>query len=293
MLSINQKKLKDSVKTLVSDFYKADDVDIASVVADFDKDKYEWITSFLHSYVYSAVIQYELQSFSRIMIDEKDEKANKSCVTKKYSIVKELTGRYGTMNKFILKGDKTAKVTYIWTWGESKKELYDTISNEFNIAKRAGMLGISPKCHDTFVCCSSKDDSCRKVIVSEYIRGESLEEWNKKEHSAAEKKLVSDKLKAKMDLMHSHGIIHNNLHPGNVIIELYAKGKLVKNVYLTDFQEAFDLGSRKAWDNNRFIKDDRSVLKTVYGKDRYSNNISDAVTFVAVKLIKGKQIKIN
>lgn len=55
-------------------------------------------------------------------------------------------------------------------------------------------------------------------IVMEYVAGRSLDEWLGGEPSLAQKKAVMNQLLDAVDCIHSHGIVHNDLSPQNILI---------------------------------------------------------------------------
>jgi len=96
------------------------------------------------------------------------------------------------------------------------------------IAKKAGELGIGPKFYDCFV--TIKDGAVKIIKSFEIINGKSWEntEWK----SAEEKASAVDKLNDAIHKMNEAGIIHHDLHSGNVMVD--TKGK----IYIIDYDMA-------------------------------------------------------
>jgi tRNA A-37 threonylcarbamoyl transferase component Bud32 len=105
---------------------------------------------------------------------------------------------------------------------------------EVEISKKAGELGIGPKIEDAYICFQENDSSCHGVIYMEWLEGKTLYDWLSKGRSTEEIAKVRDLVEAKIQKMHAHGIIHMDLHNGNVFILLDAKGE-VKDVSFIDY----------------------------------------------------------
>lgn len=296
MLSVNQKMLKAAVTEFVGDYYKASDTDIAAAmkiyagIKDNDNAMF-WMRRLVEPHLRVAVMKYELANFPQISISpdiKEDIDRRKACVPKKYTIIKPLPGNY-RVDKFLLRGNKVAKVVEIYEWEGPKKMLADAMLTEVAIARRAGLLGIGPKLHDAFVCCSS--DECSKVLVSDYVPGIPLNEWLAGIPSPSEalRTSVKEMIRDKLDKMHSHGVVHSGLTEKNVIVKKI--GARVVDVVFTDYQNAFDLGSRRMWDSNKFVKADRNILNVFDGRRIWEE---DSVThFVIVRMLKDKRVRLS
>jgi tRNA A-37 threonylcarbamoyl transferase component Bud32 len=293
MLKINLSKLNSKIDKHIKEYYGLTEKPITNPL---DKDK-QWIENMIAPYVEYAIINLELEGFSRINVSERydmskrdDNNVMMSCSKKKgYDVVKRLTDY---SNKYLVKGNKTAKVQRISLWEYKQKgEMKSALSNEFKIGQKAFELGVGPKVHDVFVCFNEQETNAYKVVVSDYIVGEPLEEWLNGTRTPEEKKQVYELVKSKIDKLHANGIIHNSLYAGNVIIVMQ-RGKIA-DVYITDYLNAKDTLDKSMWEFNDWIKNDRRVLNSILS-NKYFFDISDDVTlYVANKLIEKRDIIIS
>lgn len=122
------------------------------------------------------------------------------------------------------------------------------VSNAVKIAKKAAKLGIGPQLYDVFIAKDAKD-RIMIVKVAEIIDGKT---WADTEWESPEKKHAAAKeLRAHIQKMNEAGIIHHDLHSGNVMIDVsgriyiidYDLAKLVQNEeigFLHNFNKSFD-----------------------------------------------------
>jgi tRNA A-37 threonylcarbamoyl transferase component Bud32 len=122
-------------------------------------------------------------------------------------------------------GIKTEYIKHYYHPNQSPEAVRDAS----RIAKRAAELGIGPQLYDIFVTM----DTAGKVIivkVSQIINGETWAdtEWEtpEEQHAAAEK------LKAAIKKLNEAGIIHHDLHSGNVMVDTTGR------VYIIDYDLA-------------------------------------------------------
>lgn len=293
ILKINLSTLNAKISKYVNNYYKLSE---KPDVEELEKDKL-WIKGMVSNSVEFAIINLELKDIKRIDVSERvinwdHTPVMQGCIKKRgYDIEKRL-GEYS--NKFLLKGNKTAKVKVISLWEyKQKDEMKSVINNEFVICKKMETLGIGPKIFDSFICFNKAESKAYKVVISEYIHGVSLEEWIKEEHTPAERASVHSLVQKKIEKMHENGIIHNSLYytPGNVILKTL-RGKVV-DAYITDYVRSYDVQDKKMWDFNKWIQEDRQVLTTIKKVARSYSNSDDVINYVAHMLIKNKDIVIS
>jgi serine/threonine protein kinase len=87
---------------------------------------------------------------------------------------------------------------------------------EIRMATAAGKLGVSPKVRDSFFCCSPM--KCYYVIILERVDGPILHKWLASA-AQADKEAMYKKIDSLLDKLHQAGIVHNDLHQGNIIID--------------------------------------------------------------------------
>jgi tRNA A-37 threonylcarbamoyl transferase component Bud32 len=292
MLKINLSPLRNKIDSYVKEYYSLSE---KPELKEIDKDK-QWITAMISKFVDFSIIEIELKDLKSINIaeiakDYEDDTPAKKCISKKgFEIEKSLSH-----NKYILKNGKAAKIVLISMWQYSQKnEMKSVIENEFNISKKAEALGIGPKTYDTFICMNTTENRAYKVVVTEFIKGTSLAEWLKKDHSKEEKKNIHTILKKKLNKMHEHGIIHNSMNAENVILKFAQSSKTkISDLFITDYNHAYDVQDKKMWDYNQWIQSDRQILDNIMNKiDSYSNS-DDVLLYVSAKLIDNKDIIIT
>jgi predicted Ser/Thr protein kinase len=103
------------------------------------------------------------------------------------------------------------------------------VATAFKIALKAAEIGVGPKIYDTFI--THDDNGFANIVkVFEFLDGTSWEDaqWeNEKEKQHAVKIL-----KKKIELMNKEGIIHHDLHIGNVMVTKS------NDVFIVDFDRA-------------------------------------------------------
>ena len=105
----------------------------------------------------------------------------------------------------------------------------DRLKEVIAIGKKAGELGIGPQLYDVFVTVGS-DGIVQIIKLFELIDGKS---WEKTEWGGSlNKEDALDKLNAAIHTMNKTGIIHHDLHTGNVMVT--RRGQ----VYIIDYDRA-------------------------------------------------------
>jgi predicted Ser/Thr protein kinase len=293
MLKINLSQLQTKITKYVSKYYSLSE---KPDITELDKDKL-WIKGMVTNGVQYAIINLELKDIPQIevserLIDWNHVPAMQTCIKKRGYDVEKRLGE--SSNKFLLKGNKTAKLKWISLWEyKQKDEMKSVINNEFKICKKAETLGIGPKIYDSFICFNKADEKAYKVVISEYIHGISLEEWSVTERSTIERSFVHSIVQRKIEKMHEHGIIHNSLYysPGNIVLKT-VRGKVV-DAFITDFVRSYDVQDKNMWDYNKWIQEDRQVLLSIKKNARSYSNADDIVNYVAYMLIQNKDIVVQ
>lgn len=288
MLRINIDSLRKDVTQYVEQFYNLREAPAAFTLTDpKEKAQEQWVIPLIDGLVHFAVIKQELQHITKIF----NGKDGKDClVKKKLTIEKPLAGNRSP-NKFLLSNGSAAKIIPIYNWVSNKNELRDKVQNEMELTQKAAQLDIAPKVHDAFICCSSDENTCYSVVISDYVKGMNLADWLATEPSKAERQRLHDIFKAKLNTMHSSGILHRNLWEENVIVVTAGANNNVKDVFFTDFHSAIDMQNKKLWDTNNLVRYDRHLLpKVLSGKTTYDFNLDEVKKYVAYRLIKANKI---
>ena len=148
--------------------------------------------------------------------NEKPMEIRKKCETnyyikKKSNVIFDI-GAYGTINEVCLKTDCKYIVKMIPL---SHEQVYKTFLREALIAPMMEKIGVGPKIYDIFICLNAGyiimekwESSIRNIIVNDKFTKKHLEE-------------ISGLIKK----MHDKGVIHNDLHTGNILYKTDDNGK--------------------------------------------------------------------
>jgi tRNA A-37 threonylcarbamoyl transferase component Bud32 len=289
MLRINIDSLRKDVTQYVEEFYRLREAPTNTTLVDpKEKAQEQWVVPLIDSMVHFAIIKQELQHVTKIF----NGKDGKDClIKKKLTIEKPLAGNRSSPTKFLLSNGQAAKIIPIYNWGSMKNELRDKAQNEMELTAKAAQLNIAPKMHDAFICCSADEHMCYSVVISDYVQGQNLVDWLATNPSKSERQRLHDLFKAKLNTMHSAGILHRNLWEENVIVVTAGAHNTVKDVFFTDFHSAIDMQNKKLWDTNNLVRMDRHLLpKVLSGKTTYDFNLDEVKKYVAYRLIKANKI---
>ena len=105
-------------------------------------------------------------------------------------------------------------------WGGTLEAGLRSWKAEAEHAVAAGELGVGPRVRDAFVCAAGSAGSPIGVLVSDFVEGVSLATWRKQAPtpSAAVRAAVEREVAAKVRRLHAAGILHGDLHAGNVLV---------------------------------------------------------------------------
>ena len=268
-MAINIKDLKTTISEKITEYNKNPDVEFEY---DNDDHQLQLINQLCRDIIDFEALKLDLINFKVISTNESKAKG---CL-KSLKIEKPLNDfdndSLGWSKKFLLKGNKVAKIEPIFVWDYNKNEaekILDQLDMEKHIAKKMGELKIGPTLDKYFICCSELTNRCYKVIISKYVEGVSLEKWiDDNKNNTNEIKKINNILQKKINIMHSNGIVHNNLYPRNVIVEMNMKLKKpkAKDVLLTDYIRSFDMKNKELWDKNEYIKRDKQIFNILKNK---------------------------
>jgi len=112
------------------------------------------------------------------------------------------------------------------------KQFPHKVYSYVQIANKMAKIGIAPHIHDAFLCITG--DKLKIIKVMELVEGDPLDtiKWKSEEHH----KDAIDKVKKKVKMMNQHGVMHNDLHLGNIMVTL--KNGYVDKVTIIDFDGA-------------------------------------------------------
>jgi predicted Ser/Thr protein kinase len=201
-----------------------------------------------------------------------------------YKCKKQLTmtkignGMFGTVYKVPVKPcmkniPSDVKVVAVKIENINYSEFYTPtqLKTVIDISHKASQLGIAPKLYDVFIL--KQSDVFVLVKVYEYIEGTTWGNFKSK----TDYKHAFDQLKHHIHVMNEAGIIHHDLHSGNVMI---SNGK----VYIIDFDRA-----------NYYATEEENALY-MFEQNKYNishDNIDAKTIFVFNMLLKQKIINMG
>lgn len=277
MTTINTALLKIKIKEYVTEFHEKKQK--------LKRKRYEEIP-FLRGFINKIITSLELVNLVKqtniklktIQIGENEL----NCLKEPLKVKKVLgKGAFGTVFKV---DNKTAvKITNLNMYQQFGLDVDKSIESEYKICRLAGELGIGPHVYDTYNCCGAFGN-CYSIMYMEMIHGKTLASWLDDNHSTVEIKRVFDHLETAINTLHKNGIVHNDLHPGNIYVK--QENKKVIGVYLIDFGLSSDLKNA----TNMLYSSDKEVLNYIH--ERYFQPDTEIYSYVVARLIDNKDINI-
>lgn len=104
------------------------------------------------------------------------------------------------------------------------KAFIDVFNNEVMITKYAAELGLSPKFYDAFICnnilqYAEEESSISMGFIIQEKWDMSLEKYHELYHRGLPQ-LMLNKLSLMLDKLHAAGIVHNDIHAGNIVLRI-------------------------------------------------------------------------
>ena len=164
-------------------------------------------------------------------------KPEESCIPGNTKLKKLGQGFFGRV--YQVSDTVAAKIIAMGTSYRRKRPLVQRkkFDAEVAMATRMGKLGVGPEVIDHYACCRG-DGKCNGVILMRRVQGTTLAEALEKA-TAKQKEQIRQKLEKKIEAMHAAGVVHNDLHSGNVMV---TPGR---DVFLVDFGFARDVHDEK------------------------------------------------
>jgi hypothetical protein len=185
---------------------------------------------FLYDLIYRRILIYELKPYIYNHIQNEDEIMKSLKNPEDYKKLKRIGfGEYGTIYRL----DENRCIKFVNITKTLNNLKYIHFIKEIEISKIAGNIGIGPKIYDAYVTVNDQDSSCYGIIYMEYLQGMTLSNYmedlpkNKYDHI---RKLLDEKI-AKL---HSHNILHSDLHADNVYVILNNRQEFV-DVKIIDY----------------------------------------------------------
>jgi hypothetical protein len=181
-----------------------------------------------------------------------------SCIKAEYNVKKRVessgSGAFGDVFKTkgkkytyavkVIDIDKNEDADFIFQRGKPKDKL-TIIENEAEITKKMGDLGIGPKVYDIYHC--NDNNKPKYYFVMQYMNQGSLASYMDKNKLKTLKPNLINSIMNKLQKMHDHGYIHNDLHIGNILVNKNKNGTL--EFFISDF--GLSQNSKKQVQNNQ------------------------------------------
>lgn len=140
-----------------------------------------------------------------------------------------------------------------------------------------GELGIGPKLFDVYSC--KVDGRLTYYFVLEYMNQGSLGDYIDKNNIKKLPDNIIAKLSNKLQKMHEHGFLHNDLHSGNILVNK-RNGKI--EFYISDFGLAENMKEEKIDNLENELKRFKANLASLFSwnKDAEKNEIEFISKFI-------------
>lgn len=174
---------------------------------------------------------------------------------------------------------KTQQLT-VWL----KKHIVTSWHNEVKMARLAFEIGVGPEVHAAFLCAYKAPDALegpggkgpQGVIVTDFIKGRTLESTISNAKSEAGRRALLDAAKEALAKLHAAGILHYDAHQANFMV---ADGK-PKRVYLVDYgMSEHYKGIPARWDTADLVE---------LGKGRTELLVADAACLLLPKRARAR-----
>jgi predicted Ser/Thr protein kinase len=141
------------------------------------------------------------------------------------------------------------------------------VRRAIDIARKASALGIAPALYDAFIC-MSPDKTIHIVKIMEMFDGIALNkiEWASPKHKAAARKM----LLTQIEKLNKNGIIHSDLHSGNVMVHLDKRG-YVDRMVIIDYDRAKYTKHFEAQNANRIISGVSTNIQNLADDSQFLN----------------------
>lgn len=124
------------------------------------------------------------------------------------------------------------------------------ILREINNHKEMSKLGVAPEFYGSYIC--DYENSPHVFIVMEYMTEGTLNDYLKDNKLTTE---LKNELNKKIKIMHSHGILHRDLHNSNILL---TKKDNKIHIYVADFGKSIT--------NEEHLKEQQSIdVKLAFG----------------------------
>ena len=157
------------------------------------------------------------------------------------------------------------------------------VRRAIDITKKAASLGVGPTLYDTFLCISP-DQKIHIVKVMELFDGQRLSDitsWTSLKHKDAARKMLMKHI----ETLNKHGIIHADLHAGNVMVHFDKRGH-VDRMVIIDYDRAKFTKSYESANAFRILNGGPTDVKNIADDSKFLN-------FVIDRLLKAGQIVLS
>ena len=290
-MEVNFNKIKPSIKKYIKEYYALKDSNTKNIKLTYYNKSYDKgytfnIISVLREYINNILVEYQLKSMKVKDITSKnlinilnvDSSTDIDCVDIKN---KKLIGRGSNGSVYKLDASTLVKIINIntlYSYNNNTDKLKEIIDSEYNIAKKAGDIGVGPKVYNHFICKS--DSGYYHIIYMENIKNSTtLTSWLEKKTNQKNKEELLNKIKIKLRKLHDNNIIHRDMWSDNILV---VKKKNNFDIVIIDY------GFAQVQDNILKLEKNREYNSLKY----LINNNINIYNFIIDKLLENKELKI-
>ena len=276
---INLTELSSKANVYIREFY-----DAPEVIKNIQTQHVSMLREFVGGIVRKQRVMAEIASLNKKSIPSDSAEDGVACLKRPLKFKKVIgAGYFGKIYK-VSKGIAVKIVNLDRVrFNERKNSLKAKIEAEFELSKRAGVLGAGPKIYDCYTCCT-QDGTCFQVMYMQLLQGMTLFEWIESEPSEELKKKVKDMLKVKLALLHNNKIVHGDLHQENVFV--VGNKKNVSDIFVIDYGLAMSFKNRVA----RSIEYERDVAHLFKNWRNDRDGGDEMETYVIGRMLDNKDI---
>ena len=281
MFHIDMPKINEKVNEYVREFYTTP----KSINTNASDTKYvEMLKSFFKEIIRKNVNILEVETLNKKEIPQNANKDGIGCLNDPLEIQEPLgEGYFGKVYK--INSTTAAKIVPLNKHDDIKKyDIKNRILNEFEISRKAGELGVGPKVYDTYSCCS-KNGECYYVLYMELLKGMTIWDWLKVPKIDVQKKKVKAMIAKKLDILHNNGIVHRDVHAGNIFV--IGNHKKVTDVLIIDYGLAHNSSIKLKYE----IDIENSNLNWIFNMNEV--NYNSVYEYVILRMLNNKNIEIK
>lgn len=267
------KSMKELAKHSINLFMKKNVITLKSTTK--SKTKSRDFIEFLYDLIYRRILIYELKPYIYNHIQNEGELMKTLKNPDDYKKLKYISsGEYGSI--YLL--DQNTCIKFVDITNTLNNLKYVNFMKEIEISKVAGNIGIGPKIYDAYVTVNDEDSRCYGIIYMEYLHGVTLSKYMEN-LSKDNYDQVRTLLDQKIMKLHSHQILHSDLHSDNVFVILGHNNQLI-DIKIIDYGFAQYIQDYIYFRNHYRLNDDLFHFSRHYIYHELSNLIYQKIATI-------------